>query len=139
MRSVKTPLMHSANAWAPEGADLGRSIEGSSEHGGPAYARRTFADPAGDLRTARCRQDCTSHSSASLIATRCMDGESKNAETCLPLPQPTRRRVCTGVCVIHFILCGLPELGRPFLIVEQRLFALGAMKCRMRLVLFVAL
>ena len=34
---------------APEGADLGRSIEGSSEHGGPAYARRTFADPAGDF------------------------------------------------------------------------------------------
>jgi hypothetical protein len=86
-----------------------------------------------------CGQDCTSHSSANLIATRCMDGESKNAETYLPLPQPTRRRVCTGVCVIHFILCGLPELGRAILIIEQRLFALGAMRCRMRLVLYVVL
>src|SRR6185369_17353075 len=64
-----------------------------------------------EARTAPCGQDCTSHSSANLIATRCMDGESKNAETYLPLPQPTRRRVCTGACVIHFILCGLPELG----------------------------
>jgi hypothetical protein len=59
-----------------------------------------------------------------------MDGESKNAETYLPLPQPTRRRVCTGACVIHFILCGLPELGRAILIIEQRLFALGAMRYR---------
>jgi len=43
------------------------------------------------------------------------------------------------VCVIHFILCGLPELGRAILIIEQRLFALGAMRCRMRLVLYVVL
>jgi hypothetical protein len=92
-----------------------------------------------EARTGPCGQDCTSHSSANLIATRCMDGESKNAETYLPLPPPTRRRVCTGVYVIHFILCGLPELGRAFLIIEQRLFALGAMRCRMRLVLYVVL
>jgi len=92
-----------------------------------------------EARTAPCGQDCTSHSSANLIATRCMDGESKNAETYLPLPQPTRRRVCTGACVIHFILCGLPELGRAILIIEQRLFALGAMRCRMRLMLYVVL
>ena len=54
-------------------------------------------------------------------------------------PYLNRPDVEFGVCVIHFILCGLPELGRAFLIIEHRLFGLGAMRCRMRLVLYVVL
>ena len=44
-----------------------------------------------------------------------IDGVSKNAEAYVPLPQATRRRVCIGLYVIHFLLCGFPALGRAFL------------------------
>ena len=40
---------------------------------------------------------------------------NKNAEAYIPLPQATRRRVCVGLYVIHFLLCDFPALGRAFL------------------------
>jgi hypothetical protein len=36
---------------------------------------------------------------------------NKNAEAYVPLPQATRRRVCVGLYVIHFLLCDFPALG----------------------------
>jgi hypothetical protein len=44
--------------------------------------------------------------------------ENQNAEAYIPLPQATRRRICVGLYVIHFLLYDFPALGRAFLTVR---------------------
>src|SRR6476646_5868502 len=36
-----------------------------------------------------------------------------DVESCVPLSQETARRIHGGVCVVYFVLCGLPALGCP--------------------------
>ena len=43
-----------------------------------------------------------------------------DVEACVPLAQATGRRIHAGVCVVHFVRCGPPALGRAVLIKRSR-------------------